>query len=271
MQKGKIIFPFFAVFNPDILPPRGGAMTRNIRMTLEYDGSNYHGWQRQKNGLSIQQVLEEKIAVMTGEAVRVIGSGRTDAGVHALGQVAHFRTASSIREFNLLGGLNSLLPRDIVIRDLREVDASFHARYDAKSKVYLYQVHNRPVRPALFRQYAWFVPGALDFGMMQEAAHLFEGTHDFSSFCSTHTDSPDRIRTITGVRIGADAGSLVRIEIEADGFLRYMVRGIVGVLVDAGRGKRTLPELRQIMEAKDRRCGGATAPAHGLFLKEVRY
>ncbi len=271
MQKGKIIFPFFAVFNPDILPPRGGAMTRNIRMTLEYDGSNYHGWQRQKNGLSIQQVLEEKIAVMTGESARVIGSGRTDAGVHALGQVAHFRTGSSIAAFSLRNGLNSLLPADIAIRDLREMDASFHARYDAKSKIYLYRIHNRPVRPALFRHYAWFVPVRLDLGMMRESASLFEGTHDFSSFCSTHTDAPDRIRTINGIRIEADASSLIRIEIEADGFLRYMVRGIVGMLVDAGRGKRTLPELRQIMEAKDRRCGGITAPAHGLFLKEVRY
>jgi len=244
---------------------------RNIRMTIEYDGSNYHGWQRQINGLSIQQVLEEKIALMTGEEIRVTGSGRTDAGVHALGQVAHFRTASSIPEFNLRSGLNSLLPRDIVIRDLREAEASFHARFDARSKVYLYRIHNSPVRPAVFRQYAWFVSGKLELGLMQEAAVLFEGTHDFSSFCSTHTDAPDRIRTVTGIRISADDRGMIRIEIEADGFLRYMVRGIVGMLADAGRGKRSLPELRQIMDAKDRKRGGVTAPAHGLFLKEVRY
>ena len=244
---------------------------RNIRMTIEYDGSNYHGWQRQVNGLSIQQVLEEKIAVLTGEEVRVTGSGRTDAGVHALGQVAHFRTSSSIREYGLQSGLNSLLPRDIVILDLREAEPSFHARYDAKSKVYLYRIHNGPVRPAVLRQYAWFVPGTLDPGVMREAARLFEGTHDFSSFCSTHTDAPDRIRTVRGVRIEADARGLIRIEIEADGFLRYMVRGIVGMLVEAGRGKRALPELRRILAAKDRKQGGVTAPAHGLFLKEVRY
>jgi tRNA pseudouridine38-40 synthase len=244
---------------------------RNVRITLEYDGSNYHGWQRQTNGLSIQQVLEEKIAVMTGEDVRVIGSGRTDAGVHALGQVAHFRTATSIREFNLLGGLNSLLPRDIVILDLREADASFHARYDAKSKVYLYQIHNSPVRPVMCRQYAWFVSGKLVLGMMRDAARLFEGTHDFSSFCSTHSDAPDRIRTVSGIQIESGARGLIRIEIEADGFLRYMVRGIVGMLVEAGRGKLSLPELQQIMDARDRKRGGITAPAQGLFLKEVRY
>jgi len=119
---------------------------RNIKIILEYDGSNYHGWQRQTNGVSIQQILEEKIAVMTKEKIKVIGSGRTDAGVHALGQVAHFKTASSIREVNLLKGINSLLPKDIVVRDLREVDASFHARYDVKSKVYLYQIVNSSVR-----------------------------------------------------------------------------------------------------------------------------
>ncbi|MDO9558952.1 MAG: tRNA pseudouridine(38-40) synthase TruA [Syntrophales bacterium] len=244
---------------------------RNLRMVLEYDGTAYHGWQRQTNGLSIQQVLEEKIAVMTGEAVKVIGSGRTDAGVHALGQVAHFKTASTIPDIRFLNGINSLLPRDIAVKALREVDPSFHARYDAKSKVYLYQVVNGSVRPVLLRQYAWFVPGPLDPEKIREAAVYFMGTHDFSSFCSTHSDAPDHIRTITDIRIEAGSHGLIKIEMEADGFLRHMVRGIVGTLIEVGRGKRFVSDMQAIIHEKDRRHGGMTAPPHGLFLKEVIY
>ena len=244
---------------------------RNIKIILEYDGSNYHGWQRQTNGVSIQQILEEKIAVMTKEKIKVIGSGRTDAGVHALGQVAHFKTASSIREVNLLKGINSLLPKDIVVRDLQEVDASFHARYDVKSKVYLYQIFNSPIRPVMLRQYAWFVSGPLNAERMREAVGIFRGTHDFSSFCATHSDAPDHIRTIMNIQIASNRRDLIQIEMEADGFLRYMVRGIVGILVDAGRGKLSLSELQEVMDAKNRKRGSITAPALGLFMKEVKY
>ena len=240
-------------------------------MILEYDGTAYHGWQRQINGLSIQQILEEKIAVMTGEAVKVIGSGRTDAGVHALGQVAHFKTASTIPDANFLRGINSLIPNDIVVKDLQEVDPSFHARYDVKSKIYLYQIVNGSVRPVLNRQYAWFVPGLLDLERIREAARSFEGTHDFSSFCSTHSDVPDHIRTVMDIHIEAESYGMIKIVMEANGFLRYMVRGIVGTLVEVGKGKRLLSELQDIMDAKDRRYGGMTAPPQGLFLKEVRY
>jgi len=244
---------------------------RNLKLILEYDGTAYHGWQRQANGLSIQQVLEEKIAVMTGETVKVIGSGRTDAGVHALGQVAHFKTAATIPDVHFLKGINSLLPRDIAVKALREVHPSFHARYDAKSKVYLYQIVNGPIRPVLLRQYAWFVPGPLDLEKMRETAICFMGTHDFSSFCSTHSDAPDHIRTITDIRIRTGSHGLIKLMMEADGFLRHMVRGIVGTLVDIGRGKRFGSDMQEILRAKDRRQGGMTAPPHGLFLKEVRY
>jgi tRNA pseudouridine38-40 synthase len=244
---------------------------RNLRTILEYDGTAYHGWQRQINGLSIQQILEEKIAVMTGEVVKVIGSGRTDAGVHALGQVAHFKTASTIPDINFLKGINSLLPSDIVVKDLQEVDPSFHARYDVKSKIYLYQIVNGSVRPVLNRQYAWFVPGLLNLDRIREAALSFKGTHDFSSFCSTHSDALDHIRTVMDIRIEAESHGLIKIIMEADGFLRYMVRGIVGTLVEVGKGKRLLSDLQEIMNAKDRRYGGMTAPPQGLFLKEVRY
>lgn len=244
---------------------------RNLKMVLEYDGTAYHGWQRQANGLSIQQVLEEKIAVMTGERVKVIGSGRTDAGVHALGQIAHFKTASTIPDIHFLKGINSLLPRDIVVKDIQEVDLSFHARYDAKSKVYRYQVVNGPVRPVMLRQYAWFVPGRLNLEQMSDAAVYFMGTHDFSSFCSTHSDAPDHVRTVTDIQVDAGTLGLVKIEMEADGFLRHMVRAIVGTLVEVGRGKRSVSDMQAILHAKDRRLGGMTAPPRGLFLKEVKY
>jgi tRNA pseudouridine38-40 synthase len=244
---------------------------RNLKMVLEYDGTAYCGWQRQDNGLSVQQVLEEKISVITGGTVRVIGSGRTDAGVHALGQVAHFKTASTIPDIHFLKGINSLLPADIAVKNLQEVDSSFHARYDARSKVYLYQIVCGSVRPVLLRQYVWFVPGPLNPELMSEAAHLFKGTHDFSSFCSVHSDAPDHVRTITDIRVGTAPDGRITIEMEADGFLRHMVRGIVGTLVEIGRGNRLVSDMQAVMHAKDRRRGGMTAPPQGLFLKEVRY
>jgi len=140
-----------------------------------------------------------------------------------------------------------------------------------KRKVYLYQIFNSSVRPVLYRPYAWFVSAPLNFERMRKATVLFKGTHDFSSFCSTHSDVPDHIRTIMDIRIESGERGLIKIEMEADGFLRYMVRSIVGILVDVGRGKYSLSELQGVMDAKDRKCGGITAPAHGLFLKEVRY
>jgi tRNA pseudouridine38-40 synthase len=244
---------------------------RNIRLVVEYDGSAYCGWQRQINGPSIQQVLEECIGRITGEESRVIGSGRTDAGVHALGQVAHFRTVSSLAEGNLLMGINGLLPPDIAIRELSEVPLAFHARYDALSKTYLYRICNRPVRSAIERNYAWFVWEPLDLGMIREAIPVFEGTHDFSSFCSTASDGSDRVRTVLALSVERDPSGMIDISVEAHGFLRYMVRTIVGTLVGVGRGKRSPHEVAEILAAKDRRRAGVTAPPQGLFLKEVKY
>jgi tRNA pseudouridine38-40 synthase len=244
---------------------------RNIRLIVEYDGTSYCGWQRQENGLSIQQLIEESVGRMTGEEIRVVGSGRTDAGVHALRQVAHFHTASLLGERNFLLGINSLLPADIVIREVREVDPSFHARYSVKSKVYLYRICNRPVRSALERHYTWFVWEPLSLEKMNGVLDLLRGRHDFSSFCSTHTDSPDHIRTILDIGVEKDAEDIMNIVIEADGFLRYMVRTIVGVLVDVGRERCVREEVVEILKAKDRRKAGLTAPPHGLFLKDVKY
>ena len=244
---------------------------RNIKLVVEYDGTAYCGWQRQINGLSIQQVLEESIGTITGEKIRVVGSGRTDAGVHAVGQVANFHTGSSLGGRNLLLGINSLLPKDIVIRELGEMPSDFNACSDALSKVYLYRICNRPVRPALERNYAWFLWEPLALERMAAVFPVFKGTHDFTSFCSTHTDSEDHVRTILAMRVERDPEGMIQIEMEADGFLRYMVRTIAGMLVDCGRGKCDPETAAAVLAAKDRRRAGITAPPQGLFLEEVKY
>ena len=208
---------------------------------------------------------------MTGESVRVIGSGRTDAGVHALWQVAHFHTASSLEERSFLMGINSLLPPDVVVREVRETIPGFHARYSAKSKTYLYRICNRPVRSALERHYAWFIWEPLSVQKMSGVLDLFLGKHDFSSFCSSHTDSEDHVRTVFHMAVDRRAGDVVEISVEADGFLRYMVRTIVGTLVEVGRGRWSRERLAAILLAGDRRQAGPTAPPHGLFLKDVKY
>ena len=244
---------------------------RNIKIVLEYDGTRYHGWQRQGDRTTIQRVLEESIRTITQEDIRIAGSGRTDAGVHALNQVANFKTNSNIAARNLLNGINSLLPGDIVVTELMETDTAFHARYDAKSKVYLYQILNRPVRSALYRHYAWFIREALDIDRIREATGLLIGTYDFSSFCASNCGITNHVRTVINTDVEMNQRSMIKIYVEANGFLKYMVRNIVGTLVDVGRGKLSSTEFKGIVEAKDRRRAGMTAPACGLFLKKVKY
>jgi len=243
---------------------------RNIMILCEYDGTAYHGWQRQPNGVAVQEVLEEKIGTITQEEIRLTASGRTDAGVHALGQVANFRTESAIGCENLLKGVNSLLPEDIVVKELRDVDDRFHARYSAKGKTYVYRIFNNPVRSALYRNYSWHVRAPLDLNAMGQTAKIIEGTHDFSSFCASGGDVEDHVRTVTVASLERKNG-MISFTVEADGFLRYMVRNIVGLLVDVGRGVVTPSAFREIMAAGDRTRAGITAPPQGLFLKEVRY
>jgi len=244
---------------------------RNIRLEIAYDGTAYCGWQWQKNGLSIQQVLEEAIGRITGESVRVSGSGRTDSGVHALGQVANFHTCSELPERSLLLGINSLLPPDIAVCSLQEVNRDFHARFSVKSKVYEYRICNRPVRPVRERLTTWFIWRPLDLDKMREVLTVFLGRHDFTSFCSTHTDSEDHVRTILAAVVDKTADGMITVTIEADGFLRYMVRTIVGTLAYAGLGKCTQAEASAILESRDRRNAKLTAPPQGLFLKQVNY
>jgi tRNA pseudouridine38-40 synthase len=244
---------------------------RNFKMIVEYDGTAYCGWQRQENGITIQQVLEEAIQLITGEKVAVIGSGRTDAGVHALNQVAHFKSSSRLPLNNIYRGMNSVLPPDIVVKEMEEVAGEFHAQHDVKSKVYVYKICNQRLRPVLGRNYFWHIRFPLDLERLKKAAQFLIGTHDFSCFCATGTHVKDRVRTITDIEIKTCDDGLIEIKVEAQGFLKYMVRNIIGTLVEVGRNKRKPEEMKVIIESRDRTIAGVTAPACGLFLKEVKY
>jgi len=242
---------------------------RNIKLTIEYDGTAYHGWQIQPGLRTIQGEIKEQIAQITQQEVNLIGAGRTDAGVHALAQVANFQTESTIDLTALQRGLNSLLPPDIVVKAVEEVGEEFHARFSARSKVYEYHILNRSYPSALLRAYAWFIPHELNLPAMKKCGKLLIGSHDFSSFRASGDESRHSIREIIRLEIEQRKDNLI--VIEANAFLREMARSIVGTLVDVGREKTTFEEFKEIFEAHDRRRAGMTAPAHGLFLSEVRY
>lgn len=244
---------------------------RNIKLLIEYDGTNYLGWQVQAKGLTVQGMIEEKLALLTGETIPLIGSGRTDAGVHALGQVAHFKTQSRMEVGSIQKALNSLLPPDIVIKKADEAEEAFHARKSCKSKVYEYWILNRNIRSAFQRMYAWHIPQRLDWKEMKKATQGLMGEHDFSSFRSTGTPTRTAVRKVLRVEWKRSQEGLFRFEIEANGFLKQMVRAIVGTLVEVGRGKLTAEDFIRILQARNRERAGPTAPARGLFLKEVKY
>ncbi|NLN59422.1 MAG: tRNA pseudouridine(38-40) synthase TruA [Deltaproteobacteria bacterium] len=244
---------------------------KNIKIVVEYDGTRYHGWQRQRGHRSIQQTLEEKIKLITREEVTVIGSGRTDSGVHAFNQVANFQMTARIREENLLRALNGVLPDDIVIKRVEEMAKSFHARFSVKSKKYVYHIWNNTTNTAINRYYCWHVRKELNLECMKKAACFIKGTHDFKAFCGTGSKVKNYTRTILDVELDRDDRGKLLITITADGFLRHMVRNIVGTLVEVGKGKITPEDLKVILDSRDRRKAGMTAPAHGLFLAEVHY
>jgi tRNA pseudouridine38-40 synthase len=242
---------------------------RNLKLVIEYDGTNYHGWQVQPNGLTIQEILQEKIAAMTRHRVHVAASGRTDAGVHALGQVANFHTSASIPLDGFLLGLNSLLPPDIVIKSVEEVPADFHAQFGAKRKTYRYQIFNAKTPSALSRKYSWFIPHPLNREAMQEAARFLPGRKDFSSFQGADPDPTGSVREI--FRAEWSAENFLTFTVEGDGFLKHMVRNIVGTLVEVGKGRYPPEEVGRIIQAQDRRKAGMTAPPQGLYLVSVVY
>jgi len=244
---------------------------KNIKFILAYDGTHYHGWQRQRNEITIQGVIEERLQVMTGEPVNLVSSGRTDAGVHALNQVCNFMTRSAIPLKSIQKGLNSLLPDDIFVKDAEYVPAEFHSRYNAKSKIYEYRILNSEIPDMFQRDFLWHIRPALDIKEMGVCVSLLKGTHDFSSFKSTGSGTTDPVRSVLMAKIEGSESGVVRIVIEADGFLRHMVRNIVGTVVEAGLGKISPERFKEIIDLRDRQLAGVKAPPQGLFLVKVRY
>jgi tRNA pseudouridine38-40 synthase len=262
---------------------------RTLKLTLSYDGTRLVGWQRQAEGDSVQSVLEEALARFEGKPVTVHGAGRTDAGVHALGQVASAEVTFTHDVTTLVRALNAQLPEDVRVLSVDDAAPGFHARFSARSKAYRYCIRNGAIASPFERAFVWHVPQPLDVVAMQEAAARLLGRHDFSSFRSIGTDVPDAVRTLTvsqltetraacpaaaaasASRGSSDTGALLTYDVSGDGFLRHMVRAIVGTLVEVGRGWRDPAQMDALLQAKDRARAGATAPPQGLFLVRVDY
>lgn len=244
---------------------------RNIKVTIEYDGTAYHGFQRQTDDLpTIQQVLEDTLALIVKHRVTAIGAGRTDAGVHARGQVINFHTDCRIPVDRLPLALNSLLPPDIVATSAKDVDEAFHAQFAAKSKVYTYHIYNSRIPSAFDRLYSWHIPQKLDFDKMREAASYIVGEHDFTAFRAAGSKAKTSVRHVRRVDIDWMAPHLY-ITAEANGFLYNMVRIITGTLVYVGKGKLSPEDVRRFVESGNREEAGPTVPPQGLCLMEVKY
>lgn len=270
---------------------------KNVKLTIEYDGTDFNGWQIQASGRTVQGEIEKAVATMTRQHVRVTGSGRTDAGVHALGQVAAFRCDTRIAPEAFFSGLNSLLPEDIVIRSCEAADTSFHPRFDATAKTYVYRIRNRPLPCAIGRKYCWHVRNPLDIAAMQDALSHITGTRDFRAFENTGSPRSHTVRTVFRATVHADPGGEnpafppaasaaaatgappaappgsggLAFRITADGFLRCMVRNLVAAIVDVGLLRLAPEDIAVILEKKNRALAPATAPPQGLFLESVSY
>jgi tRNA pseudouridine38-40 synthase len=243
----------------------------HYRVTLAYDGTDFEGWQTQARGRTVQGVLEGALSRLAkGARVAVAGAGRTDAGVHALGQVASLTLERELDPKDLARALNGLLPEDVRALDAALVDASFHARKSARAKLYRYTLDTRPVQLPTRRRYAGHAPGELDHDLVAAAAALYRGRVDFASLASSGSSVKTTERTVVRSEVRWDGHGLLY-EVEADGFLRKMVRSMVGGLLAAGRGAKTIPELRRALEARDRRTWPAPAEARGLVLVRVLY
>jgi tRNA pseudouridine38-40 synthase len=243
---------------------------RHLKLIIGYDGTDFHGFQRQAGLRTVQEELERTLTKLLGHAVAVKAAGRTDAGVHAEGQVVSFRTDNPIPTHRLPVALNGLLPADIVAKKATEVAPDFHPRFDATSRVYRYLIDNRPTPSALLRRYAWHIPEPLDVEAMRQAARWLLGVHDFASFHASGSELGTTVREMKRLHIAKRDGIIV-ITLEANAFLYHMARIIVGTLVEIGLGKRHPEEMRQILDARDRTVAGKTAPPHGLCLWRVKY
>jgi len=243
-------------------------MHRNIKLEIEYDGTDFHGWQVQPKLRTVQGDIQEKLKTILRHEVNLIGAGRTDVGVHALGQVANFKTDNPLETESILEGLNGLLHHDVVIKKIQEADPDFHSRYGAASRLYQYRICRR--RTALLRRYAWEVLYSLITDEMVKATENIEGEHDFSSFCVADSSKENNLCNVIRAAWQWD-GDRLTFEIEANRFLHTMVRSLVGTLVEVARGYFSVADFVNIIKAKDRRKAGPTAPARGLYLVEVKY
>ncbi|MEW6170676.1 MAG: tRNA pseudouridine(38-40) synthase TruA [Candidatus Omnitrophota bacterium] len=250
---------------------------RNIKLTLEYDGTHYNGWQCQCKAQNakckiktIQETIEKALQKILQEKTRLIVAGRTDAGVHAQAQVVNFKTKSKIPLKNIQLALNSSLPKDIIITNIKNVSLDFHSQHDTKSKIYRYTILNRKYSSALLERFVYFYPYYLDIKLMQQEARYLIGIHNFKSFCVTKSCLKDNIRTIKRISV-KKINDLIYIEIEADGFLHNMVRNIAGTLIEIGRGRFKKGYLKSILLGKNRVLAGPCIPAKGLCLMRVNY
>ncbi|GMB01927.1 tRNA pseudouridine(38-40) synthase TruA [Pelosinus sp. IPA-1] len=243
---------------------------RNIKLTMAYDGTAYHGFQRQLNAIGIQQVLEDKLAKVFGHTFRIHMAGRTDAGVHAYGQVVNFKTSCTIPVDRIVIASRKVLPYDIVITHAEEVPDSFDAQYSAKSKIYVYKIYQHTVPNPFLRNLIWTIPQTLNVAAMEQAMQIILGTHDFSAFRASGGSSVSPVRTIMEVKCQLQ-DKVLELSFWGDGFLYHMVRNLTGTLVNVGLGRTSEEGFKAILEGRDRKKAGATAPAHGLYLKEVFY
>ena len=241
-----------------------------IALGIEYDGTSYNGWQRQKSGLGVQQRLEEALSVVANESIDVTCAGRTDTGVHASGQVVHFDTTAERSDRGWLLGANSNLPNDISVSWVHRVDDEFHARFSATGRSYRYRILNRLQRSALHRHRAWWVHQPLDAALMNEAAQQLVGEHDFSAFRAAGCQAGSATREITNIEVTRD-GDRVTLRISANAFLMHMVRNITGTLAAIGQGEAPVEWITEVLASGDRTVGGVTAPPHGLTLVSVNY
>lgn len=247
-------------------------MMFRYKIIIEYDGSEKAGWQRQNNAPSIQQYLEDAIAAFSSEEVTVWGSGRTDAGVHAKGQVAHFDLEKEYNPKIVKNAINHFVkPFKIVVISCSLVEQSFHARFSATKRYYQYIIHNRETISPFLANYAWNIRENLDTDKMQEAANLFTGTHDFTSFRTVHCQALSPIKTVDEIKLEIANDNLIQLNFKARSFLHHMVRNLVGAIVKVGQNKLSPQKIKEIIELKDRRAAPATAPAHGLYFMRVDY
>lgn len=246
-------------------------MRRNIKLTIEYDGTDYQGWQRQLNTReTLQEIIEEVLRGILQKKVSLIVSGRTDAGVHARGQEANFKTYTKIPLKKLKRALNSLLPDDIVVTRAQDIAWDFHARFAAKTKIYRYAIINQKYPSVFWRKFAYFVPFKLDFRLMQKEARALLGRHDFRCFQAAGRKAKDTVRTIKKIKV-TKKGSIIFIDIQANGFLYKMVRNIAGTLIEVGRGRKPQISIKKILNSRNRQFAGPTVASCGLCLLRVQY